>query len=309
MKNSPYLLLVLAPLFLSANFLIGKVIAGTVPPGALTFLRWLISFIVILPFFGRELLKNKILFIKNWPLMIILGLTGYFFNSLGTYLAVTYTTAINASFIASLNPIAFALFGFVFYKEKAAPLQIIGIVISLTGVLWIIFKGNIADILSMRINSGDGFMLIAVISWAIYSNILKKKEANFPWPAIFITLVFSGIIVSIPYVILETSLQGWNWLGLLGAKDYLCILAVGIIPSLLAFYCWNKALSHVESNQAAIFLNLIPVFTTILSIIIFKEELMYYHLLGGLLIFSGVLLVTNYQVLTRNIKARYAGGK
>lgn len=302
MKISPYVLLVLAPLFWSANFLIGKALAGTVPPGMITSLRWIITFLFILPFYGKDLLKNRSLFLQHWPLMIILGLTGYFFNSIGTFLAVTYTTAINASFIASLNPIAFAVIGFILFKEKCAPLQIVGIITSLTGVFWIIFKGNLSYIFQLKINSGDGFMLMAVLSWAIYSNILKKKEAIFPWSAMFIALTFSGVVVSIPYLIAESSFWGWSWLESLETRHYLSILAVGIIPSLCAFFCWNKALSQVESNQAAIFLNLIPVFTTILSSIIFKEQLMYYHIIGGLLIFSGVLLVTNYQVLAKNIR-------
>src|SRR5690554_1491197 len=105
MNLSPNFLLVLTPLFWSFNFLLGKTVAGVVPPGALTFLRWAITFMFIFPFYRSRLVQHKKLFLDNWILILILSLTGYFLNSAGAFLAVTYTTAINASFIAALNPI------------------------------------------------------------------------------------------------------------------------------------------------------------------------------------------------------------
>jgi len=304
MHLSPNLLLVLAPLFWSLNFLLGKTLAGIIPPGAMTLLRWVITIIVIFPFYYKELVKNKKQFLSHWPLLLLLGLTGYFFNSAATFLAVTYTTAINASFIASLNPIVFAIVSFLFFHEKISNMQISGIIASLTGVMWIIFKGGLTHILSLKINAGDGFMLIAVLSWAIYSNVLKNKGTLFPQTALFPALVLGGIIVSLPYFIGETIYSGVNWWNNLEAKHYLSILAVGIFPSLLAFYCWNTALQAVSSNHAAIFLNLIPVFTTVLSVLILGENFASYQLIGGLLILSGVIMVTNDQLLSKLFKEK-----
>ncbi|MDK2824809.1 MAG: hypothetical protein PWP71_2727 [Clostridia bacterium] len=308
MKLSPNILLLLAPLFWSLNFLIGKTLAGVIPAGALTFLRWSISLSILLPFCWKELFINKKLFLSNWPLILTFGLTGYFLNSVGTFLAVSYTSAINAAFIASFNPVVFALIAFFFYREKVSLVQITGIITSLTGVLWIIFKGNLNYILHLKVNLGDGFMLLAVLSWAVYSNILKKKGKIFPWTSLFAVMIMGGIVVTTPYLITETLYSGWGWINDLNFRHYISILAVGIFPSLLAFYCWNKAIEMVESNQAAIFLNLIPVYTTILSIIILGEEFMLYHIIGGILIFLGVFMVTNYQTLTKSLKEKFSTG-
>ena len=304
MNISPNILLVLAPLFWSLNFLIGKDIAGVIPSGAMTLLRWLITFIIILPFYWKQLAQNRKLFLTHWRLILILGLTGYFLNSAGTFLAVSYTTAINAAFIASLNPVVFALISFIFLKERISKMQTLGIITSLVGVLWIIFKGNIAYILSLKINIGDGFMLIAVLSWAIYSNVLKNKGTIFPSNTLFPAMVLGGIAVSLPYFIGEALYIGGWWQNL-EPRYYISVLAVGIFPSLLAFYCWNTALQAVTSNHAAIFLNLIPVFTTILSILILGEQFVFYHVIGGLLIFSGVVMVTNDIFLTKMLKESF----
>jgi len=306
MNISPNFLLVLAPLFWSLNFLLGKTIAGVIPPGAMTLLRWVITIIFILPFYWKELAKNKKLFLEHWILILILGLTGYFFNSIGTFLAVTYTTAINASFIAALNPVVFALISFVFFHEKVSNMQIIGITTSLIGVMWIIFKGDITHLLSLKINIGDGFMLIAVLSWAIYSNVLKKKGTIFPSNALFLAMVLGGIAVSLPYFIGETIYTDSTWWNNLQPKYYLNILAIGIFPSLLAFFCWNKGLQAVSSNHAAIFLNLVPVFTTILSVFILGEKFGISQFIGGILILLGVILVTNDQLLSKRLRTKFA---
>ncbi|KJS87697.1 MAG: hypothetical protein JM58_03250 [Peptococcaceae bacterium BICA1-8] len=306
MNISPNILLVLAPLFWSLNFLIGKAIAGVIPPGAMTLFRWLITIIIILPFYRKQLVLDKKVFLTHWPLILIFGLTGYFINSAGAFLAVTYTTAINAAFIAALNPIAFAVISFIFFKERISNMQVIGIIISLVGVMWILFKGDILNILSLKINIGDGFMLISVLSWAVYSTVLKKKGTIFPLNTLFPAMVLGGILVSLPYFIGEAIFTGVDWLKNLDPKHYLSILAVGIFPSFLALYSWNTALQTVSSNHAAIFLNLIPVFTTILSILILGEQFVFYHVIGGLLIFSGVVMVTNDQFFRNKLKERFA---
>ncbi|MFZ5942856.1 MAG: DMT family transporter [Bacillota bacterium] len=301
MSIPPYILLILAPLFWSVNFLVGKALAGVIPAGFITLMRWLITSIILIPIYRKDLLKNRELFTSGLSILIALGLSGYFFNSVSTFLAVQHTTAINASFLTALNPVAIVIASSLLFKERSTLIQLIGIVFSLFGVLWIVFKGHLTYIFSLQVNLGDAFMLVAVISWALYSNILKKKGSIFPWPALFAAMTISAVAVSLPYSILEVYWEGWEWILNLQGKHYLSILAIAIFPSLLAFYCWNTAMQKVDSSQAAVFINLIPVFTTILSIIFLGEKLMYHHIIGGLLIFLGVFMVTNHNVLSTKI--------
>lgn len=302
MKIPPNVLLTLASLLWSLNFLLGKTLAGVVPAGALNLLRWVISLIIIFPIYQKELIKNKQLFLNHWKLILAFSFTGYFINTAASFLAVNYTTAINASFIASLNPILFAIISFVFFHDKVSNMQIVGIITSLFGVLWIIFKGYIANILSLAFNAGDSFMLLSVLSYAVYTNVLKRKGTIFPWNTLFLAMVLGGVALNIPYFIAETIYLGFNWWNNLTTPYYLSILAIGIFPSLLASYCWNTALHDVTSNYAAIFANLIPIFTTILSILFLGESIMIYQIIGGLLILFGVFMVTNDELLTRKIK-------
>ncbi len=296
MKLTHYLLLILAPFFWSFNFVIGKTIVTIIPPHTLNILRWIIPITLFLFLTWKDLRINIPLYLANWPLLLLLGATGYFLNTVSVYYSVRYTTAINASLLASFSPAIFAVFSYIFYKDKISPLQGLGIIFSILGVFWIVFKGEIRGLMNLKPNIGDMLMLISVVSWAIHSLVFKRKVRALSSNSLFTLMMLSGVLLTLPFSLWENWQSNWSWLPQMDKHLFLSIVILNIFPSLLAFFLWNKALLEVSSNQAAIFLNFSPVFTTLMSVLFLGEHLMLYHFTGGILIFMGVILVTNGPV-------------
>lgn len=301
MNLIPHLLLSLACFLWSLNFILSKILAGVIPAYSVTFLRWILPALAYTPIAWRELREHGGLFMAHWKLLLLLVFTGYSANSFSVYLAMHYTTAINASFLASFNPVVFAFLAFLFYREKVSFLQSIGIVISIAGVLWIVFQGNPAEIFVLRVNPGDLLMMVSITSWAIYSLIYKKKTSALPQKSLILLLFWGGVIFNLPIFLVENTIKGWAWIGHLESRHLLALLGLNVFPSFLAFLCWNMALLKVSANQASMYLNLVPVSTSFLSLLFLGEKLQVSTLAGGLLILAGVVLVTNSQAISKKL--------
>jgi drug/metabolite transporter (DMT)-like permease len=303
MKDSPYVLLSLTSLFWSFNFIIGKIVAGVIPPVTISFLRWLPPFVIFLLFAWKEVKEHWGAFVARWPLMLLLGATGYCFNSLAVYEAVRFTTTINTSLINAFNPVLIAVAGYIFYGERINRIQILGFTLSFAGVLCIIFQGHGDLLLSLKINVGDLFMVGSICIWSIHTLLYKNKAPGFPERPMFTLMMLAGLLVTLPMAFIENEIDHWSWINRLKTVHVAGILGLNIFPSLLAYQFWNRALKTIPANEVAIFLYLIPVYTTIVSILFLGEHLRTYHILGGLLIFVGVPLVTNSRLPGKNLKA------
>jgi drug/metabolite transporter (DMT)-like permease len=301
MKVSPYLLLSLTSLFWSLNFIIGKLLAGAIPPATLSFLRWLPPFFFFLVYERKSLWQQRQFFKSHWALILLLGATGYNLNSISVYEAVRYTTTINTSFNNAFNPVLIAMTGYFMYRYPVSRMQGIGFLISLLGVSCIIFKGEMARILGLRINVGDLFMLGSIAAWSIHTVVYKKHASSLPGGGMFPLMMLGGLLLTLPPALLESVADHWAWIGRIHFEQLAGILALNIFPSVLAYLFWNQALARIPANQVAIFQYLIPVYTTLISVIFLGERLRPFHLLGGGMIFIGVLLVTNPRVSRRNI--------
>lgn len=299
MRIQAYLLLVIATTSWSLNFIIGKVLTGVVPPLTINFFRWIATFFIYLILNWKEVKINWKNYRIHWKLLIFLVLTGYCVNGLTVYCAVHHTTAINASLLTSFNPIMFALVAYFVYGEKINLIQGVGIVISLLGVLWIIFQGDLGRMLGLTLNTGDLLMIISVLSWALYSVVYRQKANEFQASILFTILLIGAVILNLQLSVVENLIIGTEWLGEINGKHLLGLVALNIFPTFLAFNCWNTALKIVSSSEASIFLNLLPVTTTLISVAFLGEELLFSSLLGGLFIFCGIFLVTNSHMMLR----------
>lgn len=297
MRINRYLLLVFATAFWSLNFIVGKLLAGSVPPTAINFMRWFVAFLVFLPLTWKEIKANLSFYLSKLHLLFFLALTGYCINGVTTYLAVTYTTAINASFIQSFNPIIFTLLAFILYREKLDTIQIAGIFVSLVGVFWIIFKGELGYMLQMTVNPGDVIMLLSVISWAFYSLVYKKRAGVFSPRPLFTLLLIGGLLINFVLFFFDSMENGVGWVLELNSSHVLGLLVLNIFPTLLSYVCWNAAVVRVRAGEAAVFLNLIPFFVTVISVLLLGETLLLSSLIGGGFIVFGVLLVTNSDLV------------
>jgi drug/metabolite transporter (DMT)-like permease len=292
MKISPYILLSLTSLFWSLNFIIGKIVSDVIPPTSVSFLRWLPPFLLFLPLNWKEIKAHRTLFPDHWGLILLLGATGYCLNSISVYEAVRFTTTINTSVINAFNPVLIAVTGYLLYRERITRAQFLGFILSLAGVLCIIFKGQWKLLLGLKFNVGDLFMLASVSVWSIHTVVYRQKAPGFPEEPMFPLMMLGGLLVTLPLAMGENQFNHWAWVGKVRAIHGMGILCLNIFPSVLAYRFWNSALRKVSANKVGIFLYLIPVYTTVISILFLGEHLRVYQILGGLMIFSGVLLVT-----------------
>lgn len=294
-RVSPYILLCLTTLFWSLNFIIGKVLGTVIPPITLTFLRWLLPCLFFMIYSRQDLTVYLRQPHHHITTILLLGATGYSLNSIMVFAAVNYTTTINTSFINAFNPVLIAFAGFLLYRYPVSRKQGIGFLISLLGVLFIVFKGELSRILLLHINMGDLFMVASISLWSVHTILYKQKSHLFVGREIFPLMMFAGLLVTLPCALVESTLSDWTWIAQLQGKHLLAILALNIFPSVLAALFWNQALSQISANRVAIFQYLIPVYTTIMSFIFLGERLQLFHLLGGALIFTGVLLVVDMR--------------
>ena len=281
-------MLVCATLFWAGNFMVGKfAFFSNIPPMTLVFFRWLLVWFILLPFTYKEILKFKNVILGNLPLLFFLALTSVgLFNSF-TYLSLVHTQVINASLFNTAIPAIIILLCFIFKIEKTNKFQILGLLISVLGILSIITKLNLDILLTLNFNKGDLIMIGGVISWGLYSSFLKRKKFTLPLLTLVHILCTFGLIFIIPQFIYEFSQDQFikfdvNLFGIL--------IFLALFPSIGSYYCWAGAVSIIGANRAGIFLSLIPLFSTIMAIFFYDEKFQFFHLIGAILIILGLFL-------------------
>mgnify|MGYP001197737291 FL=1 len=283
-----YVMLVCATLFWAGNFMIGKfAFLINIPPMSLVFYRWLLVWLILLPFTYKEILKYKSVILNNLPLLFFLALTSVgLFNSF-TYLALVHTQVINASLFNTAIPAIIILLCFLFKIEKTNKFQIFGLILAVFGILSIITKLDLNILLFLNFNKGDLIMIGGVITWGLYSAFLKKKKFTLPLLSLVHILCTFGLIFIFPQFLYEFSQGQFIKFDLnLG----LILIFLALFPSIGSYYCWAGAVSIIGANRAGIFLSLIPLFSTIMAITFFNEQFHFFHLIGAILIILGLFL-------------------
>jgi len=289
MQNTKaYIMLVCATLFWAGNFIVGKFAFLTnIPPMSLVFYRWSLVWLILLPFTFKEIIKSKEIIIKNLPLLLFLALTSVgLFNSF-TYLSLVHTQVINASLFNTAIPAIIILLCFLFKIEKTNKYQILGLIISVLGILSIITRLNLEVILSLNFNKGDLIMIGGVITWGLYSSFLKRKTFTLPLLTLVHVLCSLGLIFIFPQFIFEFS-QGQKID--FDINLFYILIFLALFPSIGSYYCWAGAVSIIGANRAGIFLSLIPLFSTIMAIFFYNEQFQFFHLIGSILIILGLFL-------------------
>ena len=289
MKNiKAYIMLVCASLFWAGNFMIGKYAFLTdIPPLSLVFYRWSLVWIILLPFTYKEIIKYKDTISNNLPLLFFLGLTSVgLFNSF-TYLSLIHTQVINASLFNTAIPAIIILLCFLFKIEKTNKFQILGLIISACGILVIITKLKLDILLSLNFNKGDLIMVGGVLTWGIYSTLLKKKQFTLPLLTLVHVICTFGLISVFPQFLYEFSNgQIINF----DINVAYTLIFLALFPSIGSYYCWAGAVSIIGANRAGISLSLIPLFSSIMAILIYDEIFQFFHLIGAILIILGLFL-------------------
>ncbi len=283
-----YTFLILAALFWSGNFIIGKFATlFEVPPLTLNFLRWVMVWFILIPFTIKEILANKAYIKKNFLVIGFMGILSIStFNSV-VYFALNFTQVINAVLMLAAIPVMIIILSSIMKIEKTNLFQISGLVLSIIGVGTIISNADIQKIISLNFNKGDLWMIVCVFSWSLYSTLLKKNKFQLSQFTLIQIMVTVGLIFLVPQFLYEQSI------GLdikINKASILILLYVVIFPAIAAYYCWQKAIEIIGPNRSAMFIQLMPLFSAILAIIIFKEKFQLYHFVGATFIISGIYL-------------------
>ena len=278
----------LATLFWSGNFIVGK--AATlfeIPPFTLNFYRWTFAWLILAPFTFKEIIQKKDHVFQNIKLILILGITSItIFNSI-VYYSLNFTQVISGVLMISTIPVMIIFFSWVFKIEKTNIYQILGVIFSLLGVVVIVTKANFNILINLDFNKGDLWMVVAMLSWAMYSALLRKKKFELSQLSLLQTIISAGLLFLIPAYIMEMSL-GYRLN--INLPFILTLGYVVLFPGLASFIFWIKGISIIGSNRSGIFLHLMPIFSTTLAIIIFNEKFMSFHLFGAIFIILGIFL-------------------
>ena len=283
-----YIFLILTTLFWSGNFIVGKAASlFEIPPFTLNFYRWVFAWLILAPFTIKEIIAKKNYILENIKLIVILGITSItIFNSI-VYYSLNFTQVISGVLMISTIPVMIIIFCWLFKIEKANVYQILGVIFSLLGVVVIITKADLVILLNLNFNKGDLWMVVAMFSWAMYSALLRKKKFELSQLSLLQTIISAGLIFLLPAYLIELAL---GYRASVHLPFVLTLTYVVLFPGLASFIFWIKGISIIGSNRSGIFLHLMPIFSTILAILIFKEKFMIYHLIGALLIITGIIL-------------------
>ena len=287
-NNLAYFLLILTTIFWSGNFIVGKAASiYEIPPFSLNFYRWFFAGLILMPFTIKELINKKNYIFSNLGFFIILGITSItIFNSI-VYYSLYYTQVISGVLMISTIPVWIIFISSMLNIEKTNIFQIIGVALSLTGVIFIITKADIDLIKNLDFNKGDLTMVIAMFSWALYSSLLKKKKYEISQITLLQVVIITGLIFLIPIYFIEMSMGN---LIKLGKPFYLTLSYVVLFPGLASFFFWIKGIGIIGANRAGAFLHLMPIFGAIMAMVIFDEKFMFYHFLGAIFIIAGITL-------------------
>jgi drug/metabolite transporter (DMT)-like permease len=288
LHDNAYLLLIFMALFWAGNQVLGRAVAGQIPPILYAFLRWSGATLLILPFAWPHLRGDWPVVRERWFYLVMIGIVGGgMFNTL-QYIGLNHTTALNSLVLNSTGPIFIGLACFISFREKMTASQLVGIAISMCGVLTIITRGEFEALQALTFNSGDLLILLGMATNGFYTAYLRNRP-KIHWLTFLFFLFAVSAVFNVPWV---------TWEFATGAKMAIspftlsAVAYVAIFPSILAYICFTRGVELIGGVRTGIFLHLIPVFGAALAIGLLGEPLGHYHLAGLALILAGVTLAS-----------------
>ena len=285
----PYAALVVSMLFFASNHVLGRLIPGEVPPIGLSLWRWVLASLIMLPFTWKGLIHNAPLIRAHWKLFLQLTISLVLLGNTTVYIALNYTTAINAGIVAMAQPAATILLTWVISQETVSQRQTIGAIIAGVGVMLVILRGDLQALTEIRFNIGDVWMVVSILGFTTYAIYLRNVPKGLP-PLVLLNIIqILGIAVLLPFYLWETA----YFLPMqLNPITVISVLWAGIIVAIGALLLWNIGNQALGANKASAFIYLRLLMITVLAMIILDEELSLYHVPSFALIVAGVYLVS-----------------
>lgn len=285
LAENPHLLLILAVSFWAGNFLIGRAVRADVPPVALAFGRWAGASLILLPFAGRAAWRQRAVVLRHLPVTLTLSLLGIaVFNTL-IYLGLQTTTALNAFLLQAAMPVLIVAMGVALFRERLGRLQGVGLALSLVGAAWVIVEGRPARLATLALAPGDPLVLVAVVSYAADSVLLRRRPPIGGLPFVLVTFVF-GTLMLLPFWLWEATVRPFE-----PNPAALAALAyVMVFPSILSYLAFNRGVELLGSARAGAYLHLMPVLGSVGAVALLGEAVRAYHLVGVLLVAAGIAM-------------------
>jgi drug/metabolite transporter (DMT)-like permease len=284
LTGNAYLILALASLCWSGNHLLGRAIAGHVPPLTISTLRWLLAAAVLYPFVRPHLAKDWPLIRERFGVMVFLSLIGGGMFGALQFVALQMTTALNVSVMNSLGPVMIAIAAAVMFRDRLTGGQFAGILISLAGVMVIITKFDTGALTRLTFNIGDLLALFNMVLWGVYSASLRWRPKIHPASFMFMFSLISGVAL--------TPVMAWEYsTGFVLQPTLLTFYAIAqavLFSTIAAFMLWTRGVELIGPNRAGVFLHLIPIYSALLTGALLGEPLRFYHVVGFVLILAGV---------------------
>jgi drug/metabolite transporter (DMT)-like permease len=281
-------LAVLATIIWSGNFIVARAVNKEIPPISLNFYRWLTASIFIFPFAYKKFKAEWKVVSQSWHYLFWISLTGIALFNTFVYIGAHYTSAINLALIGTTSsPIMSVLFARIFLKEKVGWMKFAGMLLCIIGVLFLLSKGDIKNLVHLKFSEGDLWVLLAAFCFAIYNTMVKKKPAGIS-PVNFLFVIFTfGTLMVLPFFIWEmkqSTVVEWN------SNLVLSILYLGLGASVICFLIWNMAIKKLGAGRTALFGNLIPVFSSIEAAMLLNEQFTRVHIISMVVVFAGIIL-------------------
>lgn len=288
LKDQPTLLLTLAVLFWAGNFILGRAFHNEISPIALVFWRWAVASLLIIIPAWPHLRRDQHALLQCWPAVLLLSILGISaFNTLA-YTGLQYTQAINAFLMQSMMPVLIVALSFLLFREQVTRRQVAGILLSLTGAVTIIARGDLTLLLALSFNRGDLLVLSATVCYAGYSVMLRKRPVVHPLSFIAATF-WTGSLILLPLYLWETTtVRPFT----LTFNSGLVIAYVAFFPSIISYLCYNRGVELLGANRAGLFIHLMPVFGSVMAILFLGEIFHAFHAIGIALIAAGIFLAT-----------------
>lgn len=272
----------------SGNFIVARGVIDRIPPISLAFYRWLMASVIIIPIGLKSTLADRQAIMQSWKYLFWVALSGVALYNTFLYVAGHYSPAINLALIATTtSPVMAIILAAVFLKEKIPPLRLIGLLICICGIVLLLSRGSLDNLLGFHFTKGDWWLLTGAFCFAVYNTLVKIKPSGISGLS-FLVIVFSlGTIMLFPFFIWEQSVSApvifdLNLIGI--------IIYLGLGACVISYLCWNAAIGILGSARTSLFGNLIPVFSTLEAVLILDEKITAVHAISGIIVITGLVL-------------------
>ena len=281
------LALACAALMWSGNFIAGRALRDDIAPTTLNLLRWSLCLLLLAPWVAAKSWRHRRVIAREWRLLVALGATGIAAFHTLVYVALTTTSAINALLLLSLAPAAILIGAFATGGGRPTRAQGLGALISLLGVLVLLTRGDLSALTAWQWTAGDLWMIAAVVLWAAYSLLLRRRPADLPHDVTLAASIVAAVALLLPLVAMTAGTAGVDWTPRLAGA----LLYIAVFASLVAFLLWSYGVAAIGAERAGQFVHLMPVFGALLAVAVLGESLVVPQVVGALGVFAGIALV------------------